>query len=227
MVGKLKYALHSHPRLITWVVLILLFIAFFAAFGEGLIGAAIAKIKALAGEAPGGAVYVAAAGFTILAALLPIPAEAPAFLNGTIFPPLNAFVLTYAFTYLGASLAYEGGRYLGHGPVSRIFGDRRMAKIEAFIGTAGWPTMLALRLSPVMAFTALNWASGILALSRPIFYWTTAVGIAPGTYIFTLAPQVLENDASFGMYLGAAFAFVAMLLGLGFLRFKRARKVAK
>jgi hypothetical protein len=35
-----------------------------------------------------------------------------------------------------------------------------------------------------MAFT-INWASGILALSRPAFYWTVAAGLLPGTGVFT------------------------------------------
>ena len=147
------------------------------------------------------AATIVAAFFTFVAALLPIPAEAPALLNGTLFPPLKAFLLTYVFAYLGASVAYECGRLLGHDLAARLIGETRMVKIETLIAKAGWPTLLALRLSPVMAFTALNWASGVLALSRTVFHLTMIFGLIPGTFVFTIIPHILSGGPGFWLYL--------------------------
>lgn len=165
--------------------------------------------------------YFISAAFTFIAALLPIPAEAPALLNGALFPPALAFGITYVFAYLGAATAFEVGRRIGYYPVLRLIGQDRMAKVEKTIAKAGWPTLLALRLSPVMAFTALNWVSGVLSLSRPVFYWTMAIGLIPGTFIVTITPHILEQPGSFKLYLLIGFSIVALLLAMSFLRLRR------
>jgi len=140
--------------------------------------------------------FMLAAVFTFLAVLLPLPAEAAALLNGALFPPSTAFWLTWVSAMAGAAASYEGGLRLGHAPAERLFGAERLARVQRMVDRAGWPTLLALRLSPVMAFTAINWASGILALSRPVFYWTVAVGLVPGTWVFTMAPELLLDHGA-------------------------------
>ena len=74
-----------------------------------------------------------------------------------------------------------------------------------------------------MAFTALNWASGILALSRPVYYWTVAIGLIPGTYVFSVVPDVLEHGASVAVLVGLALAVMAALLALSLVRIRRSR----
>ena len=186
---------------------------------------ATAIVRAAArGDRGGGAealVYLLAAGFTFLAVLLPLPAEAAALLNGTLFPPATAFVLTWAAAMLGAGASYEVGRWAGRPPAVRLFGADRLRRVERLVDRAGWPTLLALRLSPIMAFTALNWASGILALSRPVFYWTVAVGLVPGTYLFSVVPEVLRRGTSVAGLLGLAAAVMIALFGLSYARLRR------
>lgn len=173
------------------------------------------------GRAPALAVYLLAAGFTIVTGLTPLPAEAAALLNGTLFPPATAFVLSWTASLVGAGAAYELGRWAGRGPARRLFGPERLARVERLVERAGWPMLLALRLSPVMAFTALNWASGILALSRPVFYWTIALGLVPGTYVFSAVPELLESGPSAARLAGAAIAVMVGLLAVAYLRGKR------
>lgn len=181
------------------------------------------RLRALA-EGPDGRpallVYALAAGFTFLAVLLPLPAEAAALLNGTLFPPVTAFILTWVSAMAGAATSYECGLRLGHRPAERLFGATRLERAQGLIGRAGWPTLLALRLSPVMAFTAINWASGILALSRPVFYWTVAVGLVPGTWVFTMAPELLRDGRATRLLLIAAVVMLA-LFGVSWVRVRR------
>jgi uncharacterized membrane protein YdjX (TVP38/TMEM64 family) len=174
-----------------------------------------------AGGQPGPPVYALAAGFTFLAVLLPLPAEAAALLNGALFPPVTAFLLTWTAAMAGAAASYECGLRLGHGPAERLFGASRLARAQGLVERAGWPTLLALRLSPVMAFTAINWASGILALSRPVFYWTVAVGLVPGTWVFTMVPELLADpEVTTGLVAG----MVAVMLGLFAVSWLRVRR---
>jgi uncharacterized membrane protein YdjX (TVP38/TMEM64 family) len=166
-------------------------------------------------------VYALAAGFTFLAVLTPLPAEAAALLNGTLFPPLTAFLLTWISAMAGAAASYECGLRLGHRPAERLFGATRLARVQGLVDRAGWPTLLALRLSPVMAFTAINWASGILALSRPVFYWTVAVGLVPGTWVFTMAPELLLDRSATTKLLVVAGVVMLVLFGVTWGRVKR------
>ncbi len=166
-------------------------------------------------------VYGLASLFTFLMVFLPLPVEAAAFLNGGLFPSSVAFSLTWTMAMAGAAASYEIGRWLGWPAAVRIFGAAPMDRVERMVDKAGWPTLLALRLSPIMAFTAINWASGILALSRPVFYWTTAVGLVPGTYVFTVVPELLESDASTARLIGIAVAAAIGLLSISYLRIRR------
>jgi uncharacterized membrane protein YdjX (TVP38/TMEM64 family) len=193
-------------------------------FGAPTAAVIARRLRGLAGH-PGGSpsllVYTLAAGFTFLAVLLPLPAEAAALLNGTLFPPLTAFVLTWVSAMAGAAASYECGLRLGHRAAERLFGSTRLARAQRLVDRAGWPTLLALRLSPVMAFTAINWASGILALSRPVFYWTVALGLVPGTWLFTMAPELLLDRSATTMLLVIVGAVMLVLFGLSWGRVRR------
>lgn len=182
------------------------------------------RLRSLAGGpdgTPSLLVYALAAGFTFLAVLTPLPAEAAALLNGTLFPPLTAFLVTWISAMAGAAASYECGLRLGHRPAERLFGATRLARVQSLVDRAGWPTLLALRLSPVMAFTAINWASGILALSRPVFYWTVAVGLVPGTWVFTMAPELLLDRRATTRLLVIAGVVMLVLVGLTWGRVRR------
>jgi uncharacterized membrane protein YdjX (TVP38/TMEM64 family) len=182
------------------------------------------RLRSLAGGpdgTPSLLVYALAAGFTFLAVLTPLPAEAAALLNGTLFPPLTAFLVTWISAMAGAAASYECGLRLGHRPAERLFGATRLARVQRLVDHAGWPTLLALRLSPVMAFTAINWASGILALSRPVFYWTVAVGLVPGTWVFTMAPELLLDRRATTRLVVIAAVVMLVLFGLTWGRVRR------
>jgi len=208
-----------------WGLVLVAVVVFIAGIGSTVTSEAVEAIRRAADGSEGpwsrALVYALASVFTFLTVLLPLPAEASAFLNGSIFPPGAAFVLTWVMAMAGASASYEIGRWLGRPPAERMFGKVRLDRVERLVEKAGWPTLLALRISPVMAFTAINWASGILALSRPVYYWTTGVGLIPGTFVFTVVPGVLEDGGSAGLLIGLGFAAVLLLLGVSYLRMRR------
>jgi uncharacterized membrane protein YdjX (TVP38/TMEM64 family) len=218
----LKPAARSNLLLALAAVALVLVIA---SQGSVIVGRVATGIREAASGAGGVGsqltVYVLAGLFTFLTVLLPLPAEASALLNGTLFPPLTAFVFTWTLAMCGAAASYELGRRYGRAPAARLFSDKRLAWAEGLVGRAGWPALLGLRLSPVMAFTAINWASGILALSRPVFYWTTAVGLVPGTFVLTITPHLLASRSSTALLIGVGFA---LALGLIWVSVRRARR---
>ena len=129
--------------------------------------------------------YVVAPSVMALVAILPIPAEAPAMANGALFGPVVGTTLTWVGAMAGAWISYELARAYGRPLARRIVHPRALRRIDRVVESTGWPGLLALRLMPVVAFTALNWGAGLCRLPRWRFLWTTAVGIVPGAILFT------------------------------------------
>lgn len=118
-------------------------------------------------------------------AILPIPAEAPAMLNGALFGPVAGTLITWTGALLGALISFEIARALGRPVAGRFVPARTLDRADALVDQAGWSGLLVLRLLPMIAFTAINWGAGLTSVSRWRFVWTTALGIIPGAILFT------------------------------------------
>lgn len=129
--------------------------------------------------------WVAAPGLMAAAAILPIPAEAPAMLNGMLFGPLAGTAVTWCGAMLGAWISFELARSLGRPLAERFLKPEALARADEVVANAGWGGMLVARFVPFIAFTALNWGAGLTPVSRWRFLWTTGLGILPGAIVFT------------------------------------------
>ncbi len=119
--------------------------------------------------------------------ILPIPAEAAAMANGVLFGTAVGSVITWVGAMTGAWISYELARGWGRPFAQRFAKAAVVAKVDAAAERAGWWGLLVLRFVPVVAFTALNWGSGLCEIPRWRFLWTTAIGITPGAIVFTSA----------------------------------------
>ncbi len=126
-------------------------------------------------------------------AVLPIPAEAPAMLNGALFGPVTGTLITWTGALAGAWISFEIARALGRPVASRIVPVRALDRTDALVDQAGWSGLLVLRLLPVVAFTAINWGAGLTSVSRWRFLWTTALGIVPGAILFTASGSAMAS----------------------------------
>ena len=122
-------------------------------------------------------------------AILPIPAEIPAMLNGMLFGPLAGIVVTWVGAVAGAAISFELANRYGRPLVEKVLSARAIERVDKTVSAAGWPGLLVVRLVPLIAFTALNWGIGLTACSRRRFLWTTAVGILPGTILFVASGE--------------------------------------
>ncbi|MEL6977315.1 MAG: TVP38/TMEM64 family protein [Pseudomonadota bacterium] len=80
-------------------------------------------------------------------------------------------VFLIARTSLGAALREKAGPWL--------------KKLEAGFQENAWSYMLILRLVPAFPFFVVNLAPALLGARLWTFVWTTALGIVPGTVVFT------------------------------------------
>lgn len=138
-------------------------------------------------------------------AILPIPAEAPAMMNGMLFGPVTGTALTWIGAMLGAWISFELARALGRPLAERVISPTGMKKADEVTAHVGWWGLLGARLVPLIAFTALNWGAGLCAVPRGRFLWTTALGILPGAIVFTASgtglAMLLERFPASGRWL--------------------------
>lgn len=123
--------------------------------------------------------------WTVLVAMLPLPAEGPAIANALLFDPYSAVALTWSGCVVGAVMSFEIARRGGRPIAERWLSSAHVARLDRIATGAGWLGLLGLRLIPAASFTGINWAAGFSAIDRRTFYWTTAAGILPGCIAFT------------------------------------------
>ena len=169
-------------------------------------------------EGSGALVYALAPLFTLLVAVLPIPAEIPALLNGMVFGPLWGTLITWFFALAGAQISFELARRFGRPLGDRLVPAGVLHRADRAVQSAGWPMLLTLRLLPTVAFTAVNWAAGLTMVPRSTFVWTTALGILPGAIVFTLTGTGLGallrggSAEPMGVWLWIAAAMLTVVL---------------
>lgn len=140
-------------------------------------------------------------------AILPIPAEAPAMVNGALFGPVAGTAITWSGAMLGAVASFEIARAVGRPAAERWLRPEALERADRLVGRAGWGGLLFARFMPVIAFTALNWGAGLTPVPRWRFLWTTAVGILPGALVFTVSGWGLS-----GLY--RRLPWVALAIGI-------------
>jgi len=154
-------------------------------------------------------------------AILPIPAEAPALVNGMLFGPVGGTVVTWLGAMLGAVASFEIGRAAGRPAAERWLRPDALERADRLVIRAGWRGLLIARFVPLIAFTALNWGAGLTPVPRWTFVWTTAVGILPGAILFTVTGWALTGLV--GGLPWIALALAAALAAWGFWRYRRPR----
>ena len=135
----------------------------------------------------GGWAYLIAPLVMAAVAILPIPAEAPAMVNGMLFGPVAGTVVTWCGGMLGAVASFEIARALGRPAAEKLIKPAALNRADALVQRAGWGGLLLARFMPLIAFTVLNWGAGLTPVRRWRFLWTTAVGIIPGAIVFTVS----------------------------------------
>jgi uncharacterized membrane protein YdjX (TVP38/TMEM64 family) len=160
----------------------------------------------------GGWIYVVAPLLMIVVAILPIPAEFPAMLNGIVFGALVGTTISWLGAIVGAWISFELARRFGRPLTERLTKPTVLERADRLVDSAGWPGLLTLRLIPAVAFTAINWGAGLTTVPRWTFLWTTVVGILPGAIVFTASGTGMA--ALFRANPGAAVGLVVACVGV-------------
>lgn len=166
-------------------------IAFAAAGDRFDAPAVVARIRALR-ELPAAPVL-----FVLLYALLvmlALPGSSLTLAGGAVFGFGLGSLLNWIGATLGATGAYLLARSLGRDAVVSLLG-RRATQLDRFVSDHGFLAMLRLRLIPLVPFNALNFGAGFAGVRARDYIIATALGIIPGTLVYTYFADALLSGA--------------------------------
>jgi uncharacterized membrane protein YdjX (TVP38/TMEM64 family) len=133
-------------------------------------------------------------GIYAAATALAIPGSILTLAGGAMFGLLWGTVYTTVAANIGANAAFAVARFLGRDGVRTLAGDRLDA-LDRATRDYGFRGLLTLRLIPAVPFNALNFGAGLTAIGWPAYAAATAVGIFPGTVVYTMfADALLEGS---------------------------------
>ena len=125
--------------------------------------------------------------------------------RGTIYVNLGATS--------GATLAFLVARYLFQDAVEQKFGKRVHAIQQGFSQNA-FHYLLTLRLIPLFPFFLVNLACGLTRIRLSTYVTATAIGILPGSFVFTNAGKQLGTIESVRDIASSGVLGSFVLLGL-------------
>lgn len=159
-----------------------------------------------------------------LVTLLPLPKNVFAALAGVLFGLVLGIVVVLLAALLGAAAAFGLSRALGREAVERLTGER-IARVDDLLSRRGILAIIAVRLVPVLPFTAINYAAGLTSVRTRDYALGTAVGIVPGTVSFVALGTFGTKPGSWPFLL--SITALALLAGGGLLVARRTRRHRK
>jgi uncharacterized membrane protein YdjX (TVP38/TMEM64 family) len=161
-------------------------------------------------------------GLMVLHSFVPFPAEALTLANGMVYGPVKGALVTWVGAMLGAFLAFGLARLFGQPLVRKLLPPKHWQALEAWSQHSSWQALLVMRLIPVIAFNLINYAVGLTTVSVWTFFWTTAVGILPLTFLLSFMG---DSMVAWPMWAWAVMLLAAFLLWLLLQRLTRSSRI--
>ncbi len=144
----------------------------------------------------GGLVFMA---IYIVATVLFVPGSIFTLGSGFVFGAVWGTVYVSIASTIGATAAFLVGRYLARDWVAgRVEGNRRFKSIDDAVGREGWKIVGLTRLSPIFPFNLLNYAYGLTKVSLKGYFFTSWVGMLPGTLMYVYIGSLAGDLATLG-----------------------------
>ena len=153
----------------------------------------------------------------VQAVLAPLPAPAVATVGGYLFGTVPGFVLTWLGVLAGGVLCFVLSRALGRRFVER---STRLGELDRYVEEHGAITIFILRLIPLISFDAVSYVAGLTGISFWRFLIVTALGMAPGTFVF-----VYLGGANLGPGVYATLGALAVLAAAAYFYYRRLHRV--
>lgn len=184
---------------------------------------AAAAVTALTVDVPDAATLratVAAAGWAAplvfvglyaLLTLAPLPKNVMSAAAGLLFGLVQGVLLVLLAAVLGALAAFGLGRLLGRAAVERLT-SARVEEVDQLLARRGLLAVIAVRLVPVIPFTAINYTAGLTSIRLRDYALGTALGIVPGTVAYVTLGTYGATPGAWP-FLASATALVLLTVG--------------
>ena len=157
----------------------------------------------------------------VQAVVAPLPAPAVAMAGGYSFGTFEGFLLTWFGALLGGVFSFGLSRLFGRGFVAS---SARLERLDRYVQAHGAILVFVLRLIPLISFDAISYAAGLSGMSFKRFFLATALGMAPGTFVFVYLGGASPGAGVWGALIGLAVLAVAAYIYLRVrLKYRRRR----
>jgi uncharacterized membrane protein YdjX (TVP38/TMEM64 family) len=180
----------------------------------------------LRGSSAAPLVYIA---IYAVATALAVPGSILTLAGGAMFGVAWGTLYTTIGANIGANAAFGIARFLGRDAVERLAGAR-LESLDKATENHGFRGLLTLRLIPAVPFNALNFGSGLTAISWSTYALATVIGIFPGTLVYTMFADALlagsqeaSRDALLRVLLSGALLILLSFLPAIARRFRSSR----
>lgn len=153
----------------------------------------------------------------VIHAFVPFPLEILAAANGLVFGTLGGIAITWASMVVSSWAGYGAARFAGP-LVFRIAPGDRLERMQEWTQERSDWQLVAVRFIPIISFSLLNLAMGLLKVPFWKFTWTTALGIVPIVVVSVVSGHLL----TIGPWGWAAVGALLLVLVLWELRRRRA-----
>lgn len=147
-------------------------------------------------------IYIAL--FSILPTFF-MPVTILAMAAGYVFGILPAGIYTFIAAFINSTLTYFLGKYVAYDFINDLanekYPDVYNKLKEKSNGKEGFIFMLIVRLLPFVPYTLLNYMSGAVGFSYPVFISSSMLGILPGIFIYTNIGTNLAELGSKNFYI--------------------------
>lgn len=147
-------------------------------------------------------IYIAL--FSILPTFF-MPVTILAMAAGYVFGILPAGIYTFIAAFINSTLTYFLGKYVAYDFINDLanekYPDVYNKLKEKSNGKEGFIFMLIVRLLPFVPYTLLNYMSGAVGFSYPVFISSSMLGILPGIFIYTNIGTNLSELGSKNFYI--------------------------
>lgn len=130
-----------------------------------------------------------------VASALGLPASPLTLAGGALFGVAAGSALNWLGATAGALGAYTIARHVGGDAVRALLGKRGQA-LDRLAGDGAFMSLLRLRLVPVIPFNGLNFGAGLAGVPAMPYLASTALGIIPGTLVYTYFADALLSGAA-------------------------------
>jgi|YelNatPaOPRAMG01_1025707.scaffolds.fasta_scaffold17491_6 uncharacterized membrane protein YdjX (TVP38/TMEM64 family) len=128
----------------------------------------------------------------------PIPAEALLFVAAGTFGWYQAFLVGLAGMMVGAAVNYLISLKAGRPIVERLTDPETISKLQVYVDKYGAPSVLILRLIPVISFDAVSYLAGLAKIPFVQFIVLTFIGLLFRVFLFTRFGEVFFGSIGTG-----------------------------